>query len=60
MVEYGYDLVSGETENHLVLVNLKFKVKEGLNLSLVWVTSILENLFKKLSNSTKVVKKNKI
>lgn len=28
LVEKGYDLVSGGTENHLVLVNLKNKVIE--------------------------------
>lgn len=28
LVEKGYELVSGGTENHLVLVNLKNKVTE--------------------------------
>lgn len=28
LVDYGYELVSGGTENHLVLVNLKNKVQE--------------------------------
>ena len=35
LIENGYELVSGGTENHLVLVNLKSKVREdGFNLTL--------------------------
>lgn len=30
LVEKGYELVSGGTENHLVLVNLKNKVEDFL------------------------------
>jgi glycine/serine hydroxymethyltransferase len=37
LLEKGYELVSGGTENHLVLVNLRNKVKEKIFLPLATV-----------------------
>ena len=50
LVEKGYELVSGGTENHLVLVNLKNKVMKRTYIQFLYVPlKFLEKLLPKYS-----------